>query len=462
MEDFDLRSAVFERFIRPTLSNRKNKAGVEIEMPIVNLSKEPVDFGLVHEVTELFMKEFDMKSLKFDDDGFVTLAENSTNRDSISYDCSYNNLELSMGAEEDLNLVRDRFERYVRFLNAGFGEHGHMLTGMGINPHRRYNDNIPVPNPRYRMLYHHLHSFPKYRDLPMTFHRYPEFGTFASASQVQLDVNYEDLTAKLNIFSRLEPYKALLFSNSIFPEDRDGPVCMRDIFWENSSHGINPRNIGMYEKDFESPDEVVDYILSTSIYCVMKDDKYINFPPMPISEYFAAKTVKGEYFNPESGEYEEILFEPAPGDLEYLRTFKFEDLTFRGTIEYRSCCTQPLKETMTVAAFHKGLNEMTDELGRLLYEDGVLYKHGYDASELRKLIIRNKLPEGVDRETLKQTLISILDLASEGLARKGAREEIFLEPLYERAYSATNPALKMRKMIGDKIPMADIIREYSL
>ncbi|MFQ9792099.1 MAG: hypothetical protein ACLRX7_01780 [Acutalibacteraceae bacterium] len=43
--------------------------------------------------------------------------------------------------------------------------------------------------------------------------------------------------------------------------------------------------------------------------------------------------------------------------MEYLRSYKFEDLTFRGTIEYRSACCQPVSECMCVAAFHVGLQE---------------------------------------------------------------------------------------------------------
>lgn len=57
---------------------------------------------------------------------------------------------------------------------------------MGVNPYRIYNHNVPIPNGRYRMLFHHLGSYKKYQ-LPMYFHDYPEFGTFSSASQVQLD-----------------------------------------------------------------------------------------------------------------------------------------------------------------------------------------------------------------------------------------------------------------------------------
>ena len=49
----------------------------------------------------------------------------------------------------------------------------------------------------------------------MHFHSYPEYGTFSGASQVQLDVEYDKLVLTMNTFSRLEPIKVLLFSNSV-------------------------------------------------------------------------------------------------------------------------------------------------------------------------------------------------------------------------------------------------------
>ena len=56
-----------------------------------------------------------------------------------------------------------------------------------------------------------------------------------------------------------------------------------------------------------------------------------------------------------------------------LRTFKFADLTYRGTIEYRSACEQPITDVFTHAAFHAGLAEVIDELSDLLAPDHVLY-----------------------------------------------------------------------------------------
>ena len=61
------------------------------------------------------------------------------------------------------------------------------------------------------------------------------------------------------------------------------------------------------------------------------------------------------------GSYKEISFSPAIEDLEYLRTFKFVDLTFRGTIEFRSVCCQSITDVMTVASFHLGLKNQSEK-----------------------------------------------------------------------------------------------------
>ena len=69
------------------------------------------------------------------------------------------------------------------------------------------------------MLYHYLHSYRRYEgDIGRHFHDRPDFVTFTSASQVQLDVSHDDLIETLNVFTLLEPYKALLFANSYLPE----------------------------------------------------------------------------------------------------------------------------------------------------------------------------------------------------------------------------------------------------
>ena len=51
----ELLSRLYDRFIRPTEQKRESFIGVEIEMPIVNLNNEAVDFAVVHKLTAAFL-----------------------------------------------------------------------------------------------------------------------------------------------------------------------------------------------------------------------------------------------------------------------------------------------------------------------------------------------------------------------------------------------------------------------
>ena len=149
-------------------------------------------------------------------------------------------------------------------------------------------------------------------------------------------------------------------------------------------------------------------------------------------------SVTGSYFD--SGEWKEFTFKPEIEDIAHHRSFKFADLTYRGTIEFRSACEQPVKEAFTHSAFHAGLSRKLDELTALLERDTVLYGHGYNAVELRELFTYRKFPEFVEKKKVSDLLIAILELAKAGLSERGYQEEIFLAPLFERAEKLTNPA----------------------
>lgn len=457
MEQDIIRAQLYQKYIEPTKKERENYIGIEIEMPILNLNKEAVDFAVVHKITERFREHFGFQVAGRDDEGNIYSLAEKRSGDILSYDCSYNNLELSLGKEKELFTIDRRFCRYYEYLQEEFQKYHYTLSGMGVNPYRIYNHNVPIPNGRYRMLFHHLNSYKNY-ELPMYFHKYPEYGTFSSASQVQLDVRYEELLMTIDAFSRLEPIKALLFSNSVLLGEHEELLCCRDRFWENSTHGINPHNIGMFDCEFEQVEDLLSYIESTSIYCVERDGNYINFPPVKIMEYFQKPAVHGEYYK--DGEYRQIEIIPRPEDIQYLRTFKFEDLTFRGTIEFRSVCCQPIQDRMTVAAFHLGLKNQLAELEELLKQDHVIYHHGYTAAELRKMFNKAELPEFVEEKALYELAEQVVKLAETGLEKRGYGEEILLKPLYVRIAERTNPAKKMLDSIRQGTDLEELILEY--
>ena len=444
-----IREKLYKEFIEPT-KQRKNFIGIEIEVPIINLNREPVDFDIVHKITDKFQKEFSSFSPNgIDYDGNTFSLKNPNNSDIVCYDCSYNNIEFAMGREKDLFTINDRFTTYYSYVKEEFEKHNYTLTGMGINPYRRYNKEIPIPSERYLMLYHHLKSFNKYNDIPMHFHDYPGYGMFSSASQVQLDVHHDDLIKTINTFTKIEPIKALLFSNSVLMDENKHLTCFRDALWEYSTHGINPHNIGMYDVDFEDIDDILNYLETLNIYCVMRDGAYINFESTNLLEYFNKDSVKGEIYNKNG--YGEIEIKPNINDIDYLRAFKFINLTFRGTVEFRSVCTQPIRDTMSVAAFH--LNEF-------ISKDRVIYHKGYTASELRKLLIQDEIPSFINKKELCKLTNNILDIAKEGLSQRGLGEETFLKPLYDRVKCHTNPGKEMIKSLHDGIKIEKIIKDY--
>ena len=453
-----VRNKLYDEFIKPT-EQKKNFIGIEIEIPIINLDKTAVDFEVVHKVTDKFQKQYsDFKEEGIDYDGNVFSLKNNNNDDIFCYDCSYNNIEFAMGREKDLFSIYDRFCDYYAFTKDCFEEFNHTLTGMGINPYRKYNKNQPIPSERYLMLYHHLKSFKNYGNVPMHFHDYPEYGMFSSASQVQLDVYKDDLVKTINVFSKIEPIKALLFSNSVLVDENKHVTCFRDALWEYSTHGVNPHNIGMYDVDFKSIEDLQAYLESLNIYCVMRDGAYINFPSMNLLEYFKKDFVCGEIYS--NGEYRKIEIKPCINDIKYLRPFKFINLTFRGTVEFRSVCTQPIRDSMSVAAFHLGLKERLDELEYLINDDNVIYHKGYTAGELRKLLIQDELPVFIDRNDLCRLTKNVVDLADSGLKERGIGEEVFLNPLYERINHHSNPGKDIITSMHNGIKLEKIIKDY--
>ncbi len=431
-----------KRFIDPIAKDTGHYVGVEIELPIVNLNRKAVDFDVVHKVTEEFVKDNNFAEVIRDDNGFIYDATQQESGDKMSYDCSYNTLEFSFSKEKDIHIVSERFYRYIDDIQNKFRPYDHVVTGMGINPGYRFNINEPIACGRYKMLYAFLKSYKQFdSDSEIPFHNYPNYGMFSAASQIQLDVDTDNVLKAINVFNKLEPLKALLFANSVWKENTD-ILINRDWLWVNSLHGFNPHNVGLLRDNLTSIDDLIDYIASMSMYCCEREGHYLYFHPMTATEYFNRDKVTG-YYHDEDGRHR-IVFKPTDDDIQYLRSFKYVDLTFRGTLELRSVCTQPIYETFAPAAFHAGIIEMLDEVDELL-DSSIIYKDGMSPYILRELLGRRSIPAFLDTEEVSSLLNDVINLAREGLYKRGFHEESFLDPLYRRATFLTNPAKEIRQ-----------------
>ena len=451
--------ALDARFFAPLRRPRTRRIGVELELPIWN--KTPgaaTDFDAVHAATEEFLSRFNFPDTAFDDMGALYRASDAKTDDELSFDCSFNTLEISFGPDENLTTVHRRFRAYYAALQEAFERRGHALTGMGINPRWRENRPEPIGNGRYRMLLHHLKSYSKYGGAPR-FHDHPDFGLFSCASQTQIDADEETVIPVINTFNLLEPFKAVLFANSPFGECGE-LLCGRDRLWSHSLHGLNPHNCGMYGVTLRSLSDLAGYLESTSLYCAERGGWYLNFSPVPLSEYLGKGTMRAEYWDSKAHEHRSCLFSPNANDVAWLRPFKFEDLTQRGTVEFRSVCEQPVRDAFAPAAFHAGLAENVSALASLLASDTVLYGHGYGAAELRGLLARRDWPSFINRTALTVQLHRILDLAEDGLRNRGFNEEVFLAPLRRRADTLVSPAREQLERLASGESLESVATDY--
>lgn len=159
----EIDNAIYEKYIKPTKADRERYAGIEIEMPVVNLSGKPVEENVTIEIAKRFGEHFGFEVQGYDAYKNVNSYIKKDNGDDLSFDCSYSNIELSMGKGENLFEIKDRFEKYYNWLNEQLGKKNYTLTGMGINPNYNINHNKPIPNERYRMLFHYLHTYENHK-----------------------------------------------------------------------------------------------------------------------------------------------------------------------------------------------------------------------------------------------------------------------------------------------------------
>ena len=58
MNKEELKEALYNRYIVPTTKKKENYIGIEIEMPVVNLTGRATDFDVTRSVTKEFCEEF--------------------------------------------------------------------------------------------------------------------------------------------------------------------------------------------------------------------------------------------------------------------------------------------------------------------------------------------------------------------------------------------------------------------
>ena len=402
------------------LSNMKEDSelfvGVELEFPIVEIHGNKTNIEVTKNLFRTLANLLDFEVEKMDDDQNPIQLVHRSSKDRILFELSYNTIEFAFEKAHSIDEVAERFDAYLKIIQPILQEDHHEIQGHGIHPQWQENDNSPVKIERYKMLM----AFLAMNGTGMKTHSYPSYGAFICGNQLQLDVRRDNYIRIINAFNKIEAAKAYLFSNSEFSGEAWNTKITRDIFWEESLHGYYKENVGVYPKDYQSEEEFFDNLASTAIFTATREDKSYYFKPIRVKDYLDQEEITAY-----TADGNEKIIRPVKEDLKQHRSYQFQDLTARGTVEFRSVCTQPLETTFAPIAFELGLFVQLENLENYLKHCSFLKNEKQDYRKLRKKYSK-KILSGKEEEAIQSFSKDLTEIARAGLIKRGYGEETFL------------------------------------
>lgn len=407
-----------KRYLDKIKASDDTYIGVELEFPIVNLRGQATNIDVVHQLFTHISRVLDFEIIKYDPQGNPLILRSTSLGDVIMFEISYNTLEFAFAKAKKIQEVDERFSLYLTVIQTFLKESDHALEGKGVHPNWRQNDNTPIALPRYQMLMDYLKLGLDYPE--EICHRFPDYGTYICGSQVQLDVSKANFIRVLNAFNKIESGKAYLFANSAFDGADWDTKISRDIFWENSMHGLISENIGVFPGDFKNQDDFLNFLDETVIFNAERNGTIYYFQPIKCKVYLTTPEI--EAYDCKGNK---VILKPEIRDFEYHRAYHYQSLTTRGTIEFRSVCAQPLDKTFIPIAFHVGLIENLDNLEKFLIETDFFEKYGDDYPALRRQFSKKQLTEE-ETADVKVFAHGICQIAIQGLKYRNYGEENYL------------------------------------
>ena len=413
-----------DRYLKNIKENPDLYIGIELEFPIVHTKGQPTDIEVSKDLMHFLVDALSLEVEKVDQEGNSIQLVEPASQDRILFEVSYTTLEFAFGRAQNIQEVEGRFQAYMKVIQEKLGEKEHAIQGWGIHPNWDINDNRPVAYPRYQMLMDYLRMGSHQESAHL--HDFPQYGAFICGSQVQLDVSTANYLRVINAFTQIESAKAYLFANSEFSGADWDTQISRDIFWEESMHGIYPENVGVNTRLFKDEDDFFDYLDNSAVFTAERDGETYYFSPIRARDYLTTDEIPAYTLNGK-----ETLLVPLEKDFQTHRSYQFQDLTTRGTVEFRSVCTQPLDRTFASAAFHLGLLVNLDKFEAYLETAPFFESFGRDYKSLRRQFSKKRLS---DEETagIVQFSKDLLAIAEQGLKIRGQQEMTYLEPLKEK------------------------------
>lgn len=439
------RELIRQKFIEPYLQKNEEYIGVELEYPLVQMDNQVNSKEVVLELFEYLKENFGFHDGKKGTDGCL-IRVNNENGDGISIEYCYEIIEFAMQKDLNLNNIADRFYKYFNIVQDFFMKKrkGLFLTGMGTNLISNSTCVHLGKHPYHTAINEYINKYTTYKNPNY-------FLTNMQSIQTHLDIPIKNkkerekiLLDTLNLFNTLDFVRGILFSNSLpnetfAPPNLDYPketLCARDFNWVHTEFP----DTGCIDKKFETINELSDYMAGLKLYFRKCGENYQAFKPTTISDYFS---------NP--NQVDDVL--------NIYRYLKHVVLNLYTTLEIRSDCIQPLKDTFAPTAFNLGISrrvkEATELTERFFKDNNIKYPN----SILRSMAINDE--KIVDSRIMRKYLQKLYDLAKEALEEREMGEEKHLYCLQERIDTLQCPAKFQKEQLLRGVSLGEIIKECS-
>ena len=330
-------------------------------------------------------------------------------------------LEISVGPRATLHeLARDMEDGLAR-LKEVVRTSGVRLLGFGIQPKTPASVGLLTPKRRYHALLETIGA------------GWLKFCVTA-ADQVQIDMGKDEIVRLANLINAASGVIIAVTANSSvyggragrFASGREGLTA--NMVGEPDRHGSSPR-------PFADLEEYLQFLAGLKCLCLPDGNGEYRVVGLPFTEYLRQRPLDKDI----QETYEEFLFH------EHYIWPSARPRSRIGTLEVRPSCQQPAGSGWVPSALALGLVESAAEAQSFL-EDALGTNYWSGLRWYRKEAVEQGLGAS---EPIPDFLETVLDIARQGLQRRGRDEELFLAPAFEMLERRVGHSARARKSVEE-------------
>lgn len=395
--------AITERFLAgfPEEPRTWRQVGREAEHPIVRKDGTAGDVAVLW---EHLARTGDFEVLR---EGALTIGLQS---ESLTYssEVGTGTMEVIVGPRQDLHGIREDYERGMAGLLEACAAHDLHVLGYGIQPVTAPTLPLMTGKRRYGVLHEVL------GDAWLWF-------TVTASDQTHVEVSRHEVITATNVLNLLSPLVVGLFGNSPIHSNRDAEVCsgreamMGRIHADGARHGM-PKQPATDAADWVRRTFALDYLMHRDADGLHAGEgsfgDFLRTTDLDPAAVFAAWELHDHY-----------IWNSARPRCRH------------GTLEQRAPCQQPWDSHMAPAALAVGVVSAHTQIEAYLRD--LLGQDTWPAMRIwHHDVVRQGLVAPAPRGELVQ---DVLQIARKALVERDRGEEVYLEPLFERARSRRNP-----------------------